>query len=89
MDVGRLREGQRQAARREVQASVLLDKIADLEKIEVGEEELRKEIDSLARQMQQTPEAVRKRLEDNGSIDRLRARIRNEKTLDKLYRGPE
>ena len=89
MDVGRLREGQRQAARREVQASLLLDRIADLEKVEVGDEELQKEVESLARQMQQTPEAVRKRLEENGSIDRLRARIRNEKTLDKLYRGTE
>jgi trigger factor len=89
MDVGRLREGQREAARREVQASLLLDKIAELEKIEVAEEELQKEIDSMARQMKQTPEAIRKRLEDNGSLDRLRARMRNEKTLDKLYRGAE
>ncbi len=88
MDVGRLREGQRQAARREVQASLLLDKIADLENIEVTDEELQREIDALARQMKQTPEAVRKRLEENGSLDRLRARSRNEKTLDRLYRGP-
>jgi trigger factor len=89
MDVGRLREGQRQAARREVQASLLLDKIADLENIEVSDEELQEEIDALARQMKQTPEAVRKRMEENGSLDRLRARSRNEKTLEMLYHRPE
>jgi trigger factor len=85
MDLGRLREGQRETARREVQASLLLDKIADLETVEVSDEELSKEIESLAKQMQQTAEAVRKRLEENGSVDRIRARIRNEKTLEMLY----
>jgi trigger factor len=85
MDLGRLREGQRQAARREVQASLLLDKIADLETVEVSDEELNKEIESLAKQMQQAVEAVRKRLEENGSVDRIRARIRNDKTLEMLY----
>ena len=29
--------------------------------------------------MQQTAEAVRKRLEENGSVDRIRARMRNDK----------
>ncbi|MGD0973503.1 MAG: trigger factor [Candidatus Korobacteraceae bacterium] len=85
MDLGSLREGQRQAARREVQASLLLDKIADLETVEVSDEELDKEIESLSKQMQQTVEVVRKRLEENGSVDRIRARIRNDKTLEMLY----
>ncbi len=85
MDMGRLREGQRQAARREVQASLLLDKIADVETVEVSDEELNTEIESLAKQMQQTAEAVRKRLEENGAVDRIRARIRNDKTLEMLY----
>ena len=85
MDVGRLREGQREAARREVQASLLLDKIADLETVEVSDEDLDKEIASLAQQMQQTVEAVRKRMDENGSVDRIRARMRNDKTLEMLY----
>ena len=85
MDMGRLREGQRQAARREVQASLLLDKIADVETVVVSDEELNQEIESLAKQMQQTAEAVRKRLEENGAVDRIRARIRNDKTLEMLY----
>jgi trigger factor len=85
MDFSRLREGQREAALREVKASLLLEKIADAEKIEVPDEELNEEIASLARQSQQTPEAVRARLTQDGSLDRIRTRIRNEKTLDLLY----
>ncbi len=86
MDFSRLRAGQREAAVREVKASLLLEKIADQEKIEVTDEEVNQEIESLAKQMQQTPEAVRARLTRDGALDRIRNRIRNEKTLDFLYR---
>jgi trigger factor len=85
MDFARLREGQREAAVREVKASLLLEKIADAEKVEVADEELDQEIAALAQQSQQTPEAVRTRLTQDGSLDRIRTRIRNEKTLDLLY----
>ena len=86
MDFSRLRAGQREAALREVKASLLLEKIANLQKIEVSDEEVEQEIASLARQMQQTSEAVRARLTRDGALDRIRHRIRNEKTLDFLYR---
>ena len=86
MDFSRLRAGQREAALREVKASLLLEKIADQEKIEVTDEEINQEIESLAKQMQQTPEAVRARLTRDGALDRIRNRIRNEKTLEFLYR---
>jgi len=86
MDFSRLRAGQREGALREVKASLLLEKIADLEKIEVSDQEVEQEIVSLAKQMQQTPEAVRARLTRDGALDRIRSRIRNEKTLDFLYR---
>ena len=86
MDFSRLRAGQREAALREVKASLILEKIADREKIEVTDEEVNKEIEALAKQMQQTAEAVRARLTRDGALDRIRNRIRNEKTLDFLYR---
>ena len=86
MDFSRLRAGQREAALREVKASLLLDKIADQEKIEVTDEEVNEEIENLAKQMQQTAEAVRARLTRDGALDRIRNRIRNDKTLDYLYR---
>jgi trigger factor len=85
MDLNRLRAGQRDQAVQEVKASLLLDKIADLEKIEVGDDEINREIDALATQTKQTSEAVRARLTRDGALDRIRNRIRNEKTLNFLY----
>jgi trigger factor len=85
MDLNRLRAGQRDQAVQEVKASLLLDRIADEEKIEVGDEEINQEVEALARQSKQTPEAIRARLTRDGALDRIRNRIRNEKTLNFLY----
>ena len=85
MDLNRLRAGQRDQAVQEVKANLLLDKIADLEKVEVSEEEISHEIEALAAQTKQTSEAVRARLTRDGALDRIRNRIRSEKTLNLLY----
>ena len=85
MDLNRLRAGQRDQALQEVKASLLLEKIAEEEHIEVSDEEIDREIETLARQSKQTPEAIRARLTRDGALDRIRHRIRSEKTLDFLY----
>jgi trigger factor len=85
MDFARLRAGQKDQAVQEVKAALLLDKVAEHEKIEVSDEELERELDSLAKQTKQTVEAVRARLTRDGGLDRMKDRIRNEKTLDFLY----
>ena len=85
MDLPRLRAGQRDQAVQDVKSSLLLERVAELEKIEVGEEEVNREIEALAKQSKQTPEAVRARLTQVGGLDRIRNRIRSEKTLDLLY----
>ena len=86
MDFSRLRSGQREAALREVKASLILEQIADGEKVEVSDEEFDHELQALAEQSKQTIEQVRTRLTQDGGLDRIRHRIRNEKTLDSLYR---
>jgi trigger factor len=88
MDFPRLRAGQRDAALREVKTSLMLERIADAEKIEVTDEELDKEIEAVALQARQPVESVRARLTGEGALDRIRTRLRNEKTLDFLYRRP-
>ncbi|HYH01259.1 MAG TPA: trigger factor [Terriglobales bacterium] len=88
MDFNRLRAGQRDQAVREVKASLILDKIAELENIEVGDEEVNKEIEAIAAQSRQSVDEVRARLTQDGAINRIRDRIRNEKALDFLYRRP-
>jgi trigger factor len=85
MDLPRLRVGQRDQAVQDVKSSLLLERVADLEKIEAGEDEINHEIEALAKQTKQTPEAVRARLTQDGGLDRIRNRIRSEKTLDFLY----
>jgi trigger factor len=85
MDLPRLRAGQREQAVHDVKSSLLLERIAELEKIEVQDEEVNREVEALARQSKQTFEAVRVRLTEDGGLDRIRIRIRSEKTLEFLY----
>ena len=86
MDFDRLRAGQRDQAEQEVKASLLLEEVAAKENIQVSDEEFGKELESLAKQTKQTVEALRARLTEDGALDRIRHRIRSEKTLDFLYR---
>jgi trigger factor len=85
MDLPRLRAGQRDQAVQDVKSSLLLERIAEVEKIEVGDDEVNHELEALAQQTKQTPEAVRARLTQDGGLDRIRNRIRSEKTLEFLY----
>jgi trigger factor len=85
MDLPRLRAGQRDQALQDVKSSLLLERVAELEKIDVSDEEFNHEIEALAQQSKQTSEAVRARLTQDGGLDRIRNRIRSEKTLDFLY----
>jgi len=85
MDLQRLRAGQKERALHEVRASLLLEKVAEEEKIGVEDAEVDREVEALAKQTKQTPEAVRARLTRDGALDRIRSRIRAEKTLDFLY----
>jgi trigger factor len=86
MDFDRLRLGQRAGAVREVKASLILEQIADQEKIDVSDEELDQELTALSAQAKQPVEQIRARLTQDGGLDRIRHRIRNEKTLNYLYR---
>jgi trigger factor len=85
MDLPRLRAGQREQALQDVKSSLLLERIAELEKITVSDDELNQEVEALAKQTKQTPEAVRARLTQDGGLDRIRTRIRSEKALNFLY----
>ena len=85
MDLPRLRSGQRDQAVNDVKSSLLLERIADLEKIQADDADVNREIEALAKQSKQTSAAVRARLTEDGGLDRIRMRIRSEKTLDFIY----
>lgn len=84
-DFKRLRSTQRDAATKEVKANLLLQKIADAENIEASDEEVDKEVESLAAQTKQPLETVKQRLEEQGGLNRIRNRLRADKALRLLY----
>lgn len=85
MDFGRLRSGQRDAAKREVQVALLLEKIADKEGMQVTDEDVDKEIQILAAQSQQPADVVRARLVKEGGLDRIKNKLRTDKAMSFLY----
>lgn len=85
VDWAKLRRQQREAAVREVKAGLLLEKVADAERIEVSEEEVEREIAAIATRARQSTEAVRSRLTRENGLDRIKSTLRSEKTVDFIY----
>jgi trigger factor len=85
LDFARLRAAQRDAALGEVQGTMLLDRVAQAENVEVEAAELDRELEMLSVQMQEPLETLRERLEKDGSVARVREQIRREKTGALLY----
>jgi trigger factor len=83
------REGQRERAQREVRGSFILDRIAELEKIEVSEEEIDSEVEQLAARTRQTMEALKARLTKENALDSIKEQIRNRKALDFVISSAE
>ena len=85
LDFGRLRAAQRDDAEREVRASLVLDKIADAENVNVSDEELDNEVLLMSFQAREPYEQVRERLQKDGGLNRMREQMRREKTGNVLY----
>jgi trigger factor len=79
LDFDRLRAAQRPSATAEVKGSVLLDRIADAENVNVPEEEVENELLAISVQMREPVDALRVRLTEDGSLARIRERLRREK----------
>jgi trigger factor len=79
-----LRNRQKDRSIEDVKAELLLDRIASAENIEVSDEEVDKEIESLAERSGESATAVRANLTRQGALDRMKSKIRSEKTLDWL-----
>jgi len=79
-----LRSRQKDRSIEDVKAELLLDRIATAEKIDVTDEELEKEIAAIAERSGESATAVRANLTRQGALDRMKSKIRSEKTLDWL-----
>ena len=85
LDFDRLRAAQRDSATVEVKGSILLDRIADVENVTVPEKEVEEELQSIALQLREPFESLRTRLTEDGSLARIRERLRREKMGALLY----
>ncbi len=87
IDREKLRESLRPAAEKDVRGILILEKIAQLEKLSVSDEELQKRLEEMAAQLNQRVEAVRKYYEKEDILEDLRGQILEEKTLDFLMKS--
>lgn len=85
LDFARLRTAQRDSALNEVKGSLILDRIAETEKIEVTDEEFETQLQLLAYQAREPIEALRKRLTEDGGLAKIREQLRREKTVNQLF----
>ena len=85
LDFNRLRAAQRDQAVSEVKASLILDKVAELEGVEVTSDELDREMLMASLQAREPLETLRQRMTEDGSIARMQEQMRREKTGTVLY----
>lgn len=85
LDFERLRAAQRDQAVTEVKVSLILDTVAEREHITVSDEDMERELLMLSIQSREPLEALRKRLAEDGSLDRIREQMRREKTGTELF----
>jgi trigger factor len=82
-----MRNGQQDRAVNDVKAELLLDRIATAEKIDATDEDVDKELALLAENSGESATALRARLTKQGSLDRMKSKLRSDKTIDWLYRN--
>src|SRR5277367_926930 len=82
-----LRRNQRDRAVNDVKAELLLDRIATAENIEATDEDVEKEIATLAERSGESATAIRARLTKQGALDRMKSKLRSDKTIEWLYRN--
>ena len=84
VDWEKYRNAQHEESVKAARADILLDEIARREGVEALDAEVEAEVGRYAERLKKTREAVRTRMEKEGELTGLRARIREEKTLDLL-----
>jgi len=84
VDWASLRHRQEERAKDDVKAELVIDRIATEEKIDVTDEELDHEIEHMAGHSGESAEALRARLTKQGALDRMKAKLRSDKTIDWL-----
>ncbi len=89
IDWERISDQLREQAIKDVRASLILERIADLEHITVSTTELEAEIARLARRRGESVIQLKRRLTKEGSLDSIKNEIRNRKALELVVKATE
>ena len=87
IDWQKLREEGRPEAEKDVRGSLILEKVAEAEGIEVTDEEVDEIIREIAQERHEAPAAVKTRLTRDDELSKITNRLRNQKALDLIYRN--
>jgi trigger factor len=87
VDWRKVREDAKPEAEKEVRAALILNRVADAQKIELAEEEVDDVIREMAQERHLTPAELKTRLTRDGKLDILKSTRRNQKALDFIYRN--
>jgi trigger factor len=85
LDWNKLREARKEAATKDVRASLLLERIADAESIYATNDEVDRELNGIAKREREPVAALRMKFEKDGTLARIASRIRTEKVLNFLF----
>ena len=73
----------KQQAERDVRGAMLLDKVAEMAKVEVADNEVDEEINKMAEYYRATPEEIRESLEkQGGGVDNIRNNLKTRKAIE-------
>ena len=84
-----LRKRQEERAKDDVKAELIVDRIATAENIEVTDEEVQAELEHMASHSGESVEAISARLTKEGTLDRMKSKLRSDKTLDWLAQNSQ
>ncbi|HEY2546638.1 MAG TPA: trigger factor [Candidatus Acidoferrum sp.] len=84
-----LRKRQQERATDDVKAELIIDRIATAENIDVTDEEVEHELEHMGTHSGESAEVVHARLTKQGALDRMRAKLRSDKTLDWLAQNAQ
>jgi len=89
LDWAALRARQEARSKDDVKAELIVDRIASAENIEVTDEEVQAELEHMASHSGESAEVIQARLTKEGTLDRMKSKLRSDKTLDWLAQNSQ
>jgi trigger factor len=87
IDWRKVRDESRPEAEKDVRGALILERIAETEKIEVTEAEMDDVIREMAEERREAPAALKTRLTREGALDKIKSSRRNQRALELIYQS--